>query len=326
MHEDILLSIKNLTKHYPVGSTILGRAKETVRAVNGVTLSVKRGETLGLVGESGCGKSTLGRCILRLDEPTSGEIFFNKQDFLSLKGKALRKVRRDMQPIFQDPFMSLNPRKTVGRLIGEAFKIHGLLTTAQRQEKVSELLNVVGMRPEHAVRYPHEFSGGQRQRIAIARAIALNPALVIADEAVSALDVSIQAQILNLMITLQRQFNLTYIFISHDLSVVRHISDRIAVVYLGRVVELASVSQLFSEPKHPYTQSLLASIPVPDPGQKRKRVVLEGDIPSSIDFQESCPFMPRCRSKSAQCDLNQHRMPALTKVESEHYVACFNYN
>ena len=320
MPDDNLLVIEGLKKYFQLGKGFLGRKADTVKAVDGVDLTVRKGETLGLVGESGCGKSTLGNCILRLEEPTSGRIFFENRDILALDDKSMRQLRRNMQIIFQDPYSSLNPRKTVGQIIGEAFRIHGLLTPKERQERIRELLSVVGLMPEHTHRYAHEFSGGQRQRICISRALALNPKLIIADEPVSALDVSVQAQILNLLVRLQNKFNLTYIFISHDLSVVRHISDRIAVMYLGKIVELAPFQELYRRPLHPYTESLLAAVPLANPLIRRKRAPLTGDVPSPINPPPNCRFHPRCSYCERICS---REIPTLDEIESGHYVACF---
>src|SRR5512139_781046 len=292
-----LVEVKNLKKFFPVRSHFLSRSKTFVQAVVGVNLTIRRGETLGLVGESGCGKSTLGRCILRLEEPTEGNIFFEGEDIIQYDSERLRQLRRQMQIIFQDPYSSLNPRKTVGSIIEEPLIIHKIGTRKERQERVVKLIDVVGLRPEHINRYPHEFSGGQRQRIGIARALALNPKLIIADEPVSALDVSIQAQVLNLLEELQDEFHLTYLFIAHDLSVVEHISDRVAVMHLGRIAELALSKELYRQPKHPYTQALLSANPVPDPTLERKRIILQGEVPSPIHPPSGCNFHTRCPYK-----------------------------
>jgi oligopeptide/dipeptide ABC transporter ATP-binding protein len=313
------LSIKGLRMHFPIDGGIFSKPTSYVHAVNGVDLEVAEGETLGVVGESGCGKTTLGRCVLRLIEPTAGRVVFKGRDVLDLDGEELRKLRRDMQIIFQDPFSSLNPRKTVRRIVGEAFTIHGLLSPSERNERVIELLQLVGLSPEHSKRYPHEFSGGQRQRICIARALALNPRLIIADEPVSALDVSIQAQILNLLVNLQKQFDLTYIFISHDLSVVRHLCDRVAVMYLGKVVELADAKKLYQNPGHPYSKALLAAVPMPNPFHKKRRINLGGDVPSPIDPPTGCYLHPRCPFAEKICE---EVAPFLQEINSGHWAAC----
>lgn len=320
MENEHILVVKDLKMHFPLGSSFWGKSRGVVKAVDGVSISVKKGETLGLVGESGCGKSTFGRCILRLEEPTAGQVIFDGHDVLSLDKESMRELRRDMQIVFQDPFSSLNPRKTIGRTIGEAFRIHRLFDSRKREEKVGELLAVVGLMPEHASRYPHEFSGGQRQRICVARALALNPKLVIADEPVSALDVSIQAQVLNLLVSLQSQFELTYIFISHDLSVVRHISDRVAVMYLGHVVELAESTALYENQMHPYSEALISAVPIPNPLMKKQRIFLPGDVPSAINPPDGCTFHPRCRYKQEVC---VQKAPNLEEVEPGHFVACY---
>ncbi len=301
---DPLVELRGLRVLYPVTAGVMQRTVGHVRAVDGVDLEIRQGETLGLVGESGCGKSTLGRAILRLVEPTAGQVLFRGEDLTRLGGAEMRQRRRDMAMIFQDPFASLDPRQTVGEIVGEPLDIHGLVPDRRRrQARVRELLHVVGLDPGFAGRYPHEFSGGQRQRIGIARALAVEPAFIVCDEPVSALDVSIQAQVVNLLERLQEQFNLTYLFIAHDLSVVKHISDRIAVMYLGRVVELSGANELYRRPKHPYTVSLLSAIPIPDPRveQERSRVILKGDVPSSVDPPSGCRFRTRCFKAQARC-------------------------
>jgi oligopeptide transport system ATP-binding protein len=315
-----LLQVKNLVKHFPIKGGLLQRTVDRVHAVDGVSFELQSGETLGVVGESGCGKSTTGRCILRLIEPTSGEVWFDGRNVTALDKPALRALAREMQIIFQDPYASLNPRMTVGAIIGEGLVIHGMAkTTRDIQERVSGLLKTVGLSPDHMRRYPHEFSGGQRQRIGIARALAVSPKLVVCDEAVSALDVSIQAQVINLLEDLREQFNLSYIFIAHDLSVVEHISHRVAVMYLGRIVEVAPSRDLYTTPRHPYTEALLSAVPIPDPTVKRKRIVLEGDVPSPIHPPGGCHFHPRCPRAQARC---RSEAPALRAMSSQHQVAC----
>ncbi|MFO1217623.1 MAG: dipeptide ABC transporter ATP-binding protein [Burkholderiaceae bacterium] len=316
-----LLEVQGLKKHFPIRGGILQRVVDKVHAVDGVSFDLARGETLGVVGESGCGKSTTGRCILRLIEPTAGEVWFDGRSVTAAGKDELRALARDMQIIFQDPFASLNPRMTVGAIVGEGLVIHRLATSAHEiEQRVAELLQTVGLSPDHMRRYPHEFSGGQRQRIGIARALAVNPKLVVCDEAVSALDVSIQAQVINLLEDLQSQFNLTYIFIAHDLSVVEHISDRVAVMYLGRVVELAPAKALYTNPLHPYTEALLSAVPIPDPKIKRQRVRLQGDVPSPIRPPPGCHFHTRCPiANKGLCDT---QAPELKRKADGHWVAC----
>ncbi|HET7379314.1 MAG TPA: dipeptide ABC transporter ATP-binding protein [Gaiellales bacterium] len=319
---EILLEVKNLVKHYPVTKGfIFQRQVGAVKAVDGLDFFIRRGETLGLVGESGCGKTTTGRVILRLQEPTSGEALFEGRDIFKLHKEELRRMRRDMQIIFQDPYSSLNPRMTVGDIIGEPLEIHNLARGRDKIRRVQELLEVVGLSPYHANRYPHEFSGGQRQRIGIARALAVNPKLIIADEPVSALDVSIQAQVLNLLESLQREFGLTYLFIGHDLSVVKHISDRIAVMYLGKIVEMAPADELFANPQHPYTEALLSAVPIPNPEMRRERIILPGDVPSPINPPAGCRFHTRCLYAQPSCRVDP---PAFEDIGGgrDHFVAC----
>jgi oligopeptide/dipeptide ABC transporter ATP-binding protein len=319
-----ILEIRGLTTWFPVRSGVLARTVGQVRAVDGVNLSIRQGETLGLVGESGCGKSTLGRSILRLVEPTAGEVVFKGRDVLRMGPAAMRRMRREMAIIFQDPFASLDPRQTVGDILAEPLEIHHLRRTRrQRQERVRELLDLVGLSPDFSGRYPHEFSGGQRQRIGIARALAVDPSFIVCDEPVSALDVSIQAQIINLLERLQDQFNLTYLFIAHDLSVVKHISDHIAVMYVGKVVEISSAKELYRRPLHPYTGSLLSAIPIPDPAveRNRERIILKGDVASPVNPPSGCRFRTRCFKAQPRCAESE---PPLETVRlGDHLAACY---
>ena len=315
-----LVRVRDLVKNFPVKGGLLGREAHSVHAVDGVSFELARGETLGLVGESGCGKSTVGRCLLRLIEPTSGEVWFEGQNVFTLDRESLRRLCRDMQIIFQDPYASLNPRMTVGAIIGEALVIHKLTRTpGEYQDRIVELLETVGLNADHLRRYPHEFSGGQRQRIGIARALAVSPKLIVCDEPVSALDVSIQAQVINLLEDLQQKFDLAYVFIAHDLSVVEHISDRVAVMYLGRIVEIASARELYTSPRHPYTEALLSAVPIPQPGLKRTRIRLAGEVPNPIRPPSGCHFHPRCPKAMERCKIES---PQFKPVGDGHWAAC----
>ena len=315
-----LIEVKELVKYFPVRGGLLQRVVAWVQAVDNVSFFIREGETVGLVGESGCGKTTVGRTMLRLIEPTSGAITFGDIDILKLEGKELKDMRRNMQIIFQDPYASLDPRMPIGESIAEGLKIHNIGTPRERYNTVIEMLRKVGMEDYHARRYPHEFSGGQRQRIGIARALALRPKFIVADEPVSALDVSIQSQVLNILKELQREFDLTYLFIAHNLSVVEHISDRVAVMYLGKMVEMADRYELFRNPLHPYTQALMSAIPVPDPTLKRDRIILEGDVPSPLHPPGGCRFHPRCPVALEACAIEE---PAFRQVSPDHWVACW---
>lgn len=316
---EYLLEIKNLKKTFPIKKGLLGKKIGEVTAVDDVSFFIKKGETLGLVGESGCGKSTTGRALLRLLEPDKGEIFFEGQDITHLSLPHMRRMRREMQMVFQDPFASLNPRHTVERILEEPLIVHGIKGSSERKKRVGELLEIVGLSSFHAKRYPHQFSGGQRQRIGIARALALNPKLIVADEPVSALDVSIQSQILNLLQELQEKFELTYLFIAHDLAVVRHITNRVGVMYLGRIVELSPSEQLYANPKHPYTQALLSAVPIPNVDVKRERIILKGDVPSPANPPKGCSFHTRCPKAMDICSTVR---PEFKEVDKDHYTAC----
>jgi oligopeptide transport system ATP-binding protein len=323
--QDILLRVEGLKMWFPITSGLFQRTVGHIKAVDGVDFHVFRGETLGLVGESGCGKSTTGRAILQLNRPTEGHIFFGDVDLTTMKGDALRKQRRRMQMIFQDPYASLNPRMTVGAIVGEPLEVHGIGTKQENRERVQELLRIVGLNPYFVNRYPHEFSGGQRQRIGVARALAVNPEFIVLDEPISALDVSIQAQVINLLEDLQTEFGLTYLFIAHDLSVVRHISDRIAVMYLGKIVELTDRNELYANPMHPYTVALLSAVPIPDPAieEQRRRIILEGDVPSPANPPKGCNFSTRC---PRVMDICREKDPEFKDHGNGHFVACYLYD
>ncbi len=319
----VLVKVRGLKMHFPIThGIVIQRQVGAIKAVDGITFDIYRGETLGLVGESGCGKSTTGRAMLQLYRPTAGEVYFEDKNLTEMKGETLRRMRRRMQMIFQDPYASLNPRMTVGDIIGEPMMVHNILKGKERRDRVQDLLRVVGLNPYFVNRYPHEFSGGQRQRIGVARALALNPEFIVCDEPISALDVSIQAQIINLLEDLQGEFNLTYLFIAHDLSVVRHISDRIAVMYLGKIVELTDRAELYEHPLHPYTQALLSAVPIPDPvvEEQRRRVILEGDVPSPANPPVGCNFSTRC---PVVMDICKEEEPEFKESSSGHWVACF---
>jgi oligopeptide transport system ATP-binding protein len=316
----VLLEVKRVKKYFPIKAGLFARTINYVKAVDDISFYINEGETLGLVGESGCGKSTTGATILRFEKPTSGEVFFEGENIFLLKGKGLKKMRENIQIIFQDPYSSLNPRMTVASIVGEPLIIHGLFKNKKgRLEKIKEILNNVGLSEEHMYRYPHEFSGGQRQRIGVARAIAANPKLIIADEPVSALDVSIQAQVINLLQELQKKLGLTYLFIAHDLSVVKHISDRVAVMYLGKIVEMAKKNDLYNNPLHPYTQALLSAVPIPNPAIKKKKIILRGDVPSPINPPSGCRFHTRCPKVM---DICHQKEPEFKDYGNQHFVAC----
>jgi oligopeptide transport system ATP-binding protein len=317
--DEAILRVKGLKKYFSVGRGLFSKKKRKVHAVDEITFDLKKGETLGLVGESGCGKSTTGMAILRLIEPTSGEVWFEDKLVTTLDKKSLRSLRKEIQIIFQDPYSSLNGRMKAGDIIGEAFNIHKMAKGREKRERVAHLLETVGLSPDQARRYPHEFSGGQRQRIAIARALAMNPRLIVADEPVSALDVSIQAQVINLLENLQKEYQLTYLFISHDLSVVEHISDRVVVMYLGKIVEVATKETLYHNPQHPYTEALLSAVPIPDPNIKRKRIILVGDVPSPIHPPSGCRFHTRCPISVKDCSVMEPQMKEITPY---HQVSC----
>lgn len=317
---EILLKVENVTKNFPIYGGVFNREVAAVKAVSDVSFEIKKGETLGLVGESGCGKSTLGRCLIRLHDVSSGKISYRGEDITNSKGQQLRELRKKLQIIFQDPFASLNPRMTIGSILEEPLIIHNLFDSANdRMDRVRELLDLVGLRQEHLARYPHEFSGGQRQRVGIARALAVNPELIVCDEPVSALDVSIQAQVINLLMELQQKLGLTYVFIAHDLKVVEHVSNKVAVMYLGKLVEMAEAEELYRNPKHPYTKALLSAIPVPDPKRQGERIILTGDVPSPINPPSGCYFNPRCPIADKNCSVE---VPLLTDYGQNHVVSC----
>ena len=315
-----IIQVNELVKYFPIRGGFLQKVVAWVQAVDNVSFTIREGETVGLVGESGCGKTTIGRTMLRLVEPTSGSVMFEGTDIFKLRGRELKEMRRNMQIIFQDPYASLDPRSPIGESVAEGLKIHGIGNSKERHETVIEMLRKVGLEDYHARRYPHEFSGGQRQRIGIARALALRPKFIIADEPVSALDVSIQSQVLNILKDLQREFGLTYLFIAHNLSVVEHISDRVAVMYLGKMVEMAGRDELFRNPLHPYTQALMSAIPVPDPTLSRERIILQGDVPSPVNPPSGCRFHPRCPVAFDHCSVQE---PPLIEVSPDHLVACW---
>ena len=323
--DDVLVNVENLKMYFPVTSgIIIQRAVAHIKAVDDVSFFVRRGETLGLVGESGCGKTTTGRCILQLYKPTAGSVLFEGKDLCTMRNREIRSMRRQMQVIFQDPYSSLNPRMTAGNIIGEPLVVHGLSKSRQEyRERVAELLTVVGLNPSMSDRFPHEFSGGQRQRIGVARALAVNPQFIVCDEPVSALDVSIQAQIVNLLEDLQEQFDLTYLFIAHDLSVVRHISNRVAVMYLGHIVEIADRTEIYENPMHPYTKALLSAVPIPDPiiDAERERIILTGEVPSPLNPPRGCVFHPRCSQATGEC---QEHVPDLREIQTDHWVSCIH--
>ena len=325
MSREVVLKAENLVKYYPIKAGVLRRTVGQVKAVDGVSFELYKGETLGIVGESGCGKSTLGRMLMRLEEPTAGKLTFDGVDMYSKKGAEMRRLRRDIQIVFQDPYTSLNPRKTVGDIVGEPFEIHrDVVPKAGRRRRVEELLDLVGLNPEHINRYPHQFSGGQRQRIGIARGVALNPKVIICDEPVSALDVSVQAQVVNLLESLQSELGLAYIFIAHDLSVVRHISDRVGVMYLGKIVEMGDEDEIYSRPTHPYTQALLSAVPLPDPTLRnvREQIVLTGDVPSPANPPPACRFHTRCWKAQEICSIDEPLLSERPDGQSAHDSAC----